>query len=365
MEKQRFQYYAIGHSYLKHGPFEGWQTTGAWGMAATAPEKDYFHRLQALLRENFDCSIEAVAENQADFERLCKPGVTRQEYESSAPYLHMKAQIEAFKPNVITVFVGANCIGKEQAEMELFYDVLYGMVAAAKPSCGVALAVHSATWSQTKAEASEKMAEKHGLIPVDVQEVHAKKREENPYYAFEQYPDYQGKVEFRTHPGDKGHEYIARSIFRALKENLPTGAEDGVPLEEAKQRNQGKAHTPGKWYFDQFSDTNDLEIGGFNLRVENSVLKLSAAVDTGLSVGAQGLDLPCKRLQIKAAVEGDAKELQIKVYGEQELTFTEEIKTADMVGYCYHIGQRVTGFQIAPDGLDCCISIDEIILEKK
>ena len=34
-----FRYYAIGHSYLKHGPFNGWQTDGFWGMAASAPEK--------------------------------------------------------------------------------------------------------------------------------------------------------------------------------------------------------------------------------------------------------------------------------------------------------------------------------------
>lgn len=34
-----FRYYAIGHSYLEHGPFVGWQTEGFWGMAASAPER--------------------------------------------------------------------------------------------------------------------------------------------------------------------------------------------------------------------------------------------------------------------------------------------------------------------------------------
>ena len=365
MEQLMLKYYAIGHSYLKHGPFVGWQTVGEWGMAATAPEKDYYHRLLALLQENFNCKIESVAENHAGFERLCKPGVTREQYWDSEPYRHIKAQLEAFKPNVITVFVGANCIGREPEEMRLFYDVLYGLLAACKTKHTVVLAVHSATWSAVKAAASAEMAQKYGFIPVDISEVHAKKREENPYYAFEQYPDYQGAVEFRTHPGDLGHAYIAKQIFEQLKPVLPTRAEEGAPLQTEKAQTKQSKHTAGKWYFDHLNETADLEIGGFNLRVENSMLKLSAAVDTGLSVGCKGLALPCKELRIKAAVEGDAQTLRITVYGEKEVCFAEALLDAAMHEYCYKIGQTVTGFSIAPDGLDCCINIDEIVFEEE
>ena len=48
-----FKYYAIGHSYLKHGPFKGWQTDGYWGMAASKPENDYFHKFQDCLKLKF------------------------------------------------------------------------------------------------------------------------------------------------------------------------------------------------------------------------------------------------------------------------------------------------------------------------
>ena len=71
---RHFKYYAIGHSYLKHGPFKGWQTDGYWGMAASAPENDYFHKFQDILKENFECKLTALAENHADYERLCREG---------------------------------------------------------------------------------------------------------------------------------------------------------------------------------------------------------------------------------------------------------------------------------------------------
>lgn len=101
-----FKYYAIGHSYLSHGPFEGWQTEGYWGMAASQPDKDYFHQLQTILKENFDCKIEAIAENQANYERKCVEGATADDYMASLEYQHMKEVIKKFKPNIITIFVG-------------------------------------------------------------------------------------------------------------------------------------------------------------------------------------------------------------------------------------------------------------------
>lgn len=356
MGKLNFKYYAIGHSYLKHGPFDGWQTEGYWGMAASAPEKDYFHRLQALLKEDFDCTVQAVAENHAELERLCKPGATREDYEHSPSYRRIREQLRAFRPNIITVFLDANCISKEREDLLGFYDALYGLIAAEKTKDAVVLC--PVCFSPVTAEA----VRKYGFIPVDVRKIHERKaeREQNPYYAFRQYPVYEGKIEFRTHPGDAGMELIARQIFAALKDCVPRRAEEGAPLEEAEQAQAKKPHTPGKWYFDDPADTRDLEIGGFNLRVENSLLKLSAAVDTGLSVGWHGDALPCKELRIKAAVEGDAHCLNITVYGTKELNFSVPLADAEMHAYSFAVDQDVTGFLVAPDGLDCCINIDEM-----
>lgn len=360
MGKLTFKYYAIGHSYLKHGPFEGWQTEGFWGMAASAPEKDYFHRLQALLKEHYDCSIEAVAENHAEFERLNKPGVTREEYENSPSYQHIREQLRAFQPNIITVFLDANCIAKDREAMLGFYDALYGLIAAEKPENAVVLCPVCFT------ESTKEAAEKYGFIPVDIMAIHARKkeRENNPYYAFRQYPVYEGKIEFRTHPGDEGHELIARQIFEQLKDRLPREASQGKALGQGKKAQLQGEHPPGLWDFNDESEALGLEIGGFNLRVENSILTLSAAVDTGLSVGWRGVALPCSTLRIKAAVQGDAQNLCVTVQGAEEKRFSAPLTDGKMHEYCFAVDQEISGFTIAPDGLDCCMSIDKVEVVK-
>ncbi len=356
MDKIKLKYYAIGHSYLKHGPFNGWQTEGFWGMAAGAPEKDYFHRLQTLLTEQFDCEIQAVAENHAELERLCKPNATRADYENSASFLHIREQLQAFKPNIITVFLDANCISKEREDLMGFYDALYGLINQEKQENTVVLCP-VCFCSLTK-----EAAEKHGFIPVDVRKIHEKNHDRlnNPYYAFDQYPDYNGEIEFRTHPGDVGHDFIARQIFAQLRDVLPREAAEGEPLGAAETVASGK-HTAGKWYFDSPSEVLDLEIGGFNLRVENSLLHLSAAVDTGLSVGCRKMSLFSRELCIKAAVEGTASQLKITVYGEKTMEFIEPLNDTKQHEYRYSINQQVSGFSIAPDGSDCHIFIDEIL----
>lgn len=357
MGKLKLKYYAIGHSYLKHGPFAGWQTNGFWGMAASAPEKDYFHRLQALLSESVDCEIEAVAENHAELEWCCKPDTTAADYTTAPSYLHIRDQLRAFKPNLITVFLDANCICKEPKELLAFYDALYGLIAAEKQPEAVVLCPICFT-PLTKAA-----AEKYGFIPVDVMKIHEKKaeREQNPFYAFKQYPVYHGTIEFRTHPGDEGHEFIAQEIFKQIKEILPRKASAGKPLPDAQSDAAGD-HALGKWSFDTVADVLDLEIGGFNLRVENSCLRLSAAVDTGLSVGCKNLSIFAKELIIRAAVHGESTRLNVAVYGEKTLKFSEPLKDTEMHEYRYPLNQTVSGFSIAPDGFDCHIYLDEIAL---
>ena len=168
-----FRYYAIGHSYLKHGPFVGWQTDGFWGMAASAPEKDYFHKFQDELKAAFDCKIEAIAENQAAFEGLCTEDATEEKYVSSPLYSHMRELIEGFKPNIITVYIGGgNTPAKDGASLTLFYDVLYGLIASCKRPETVVIcpALKPNIYGIAKP-----VADKYGFITVDMSFIHEKK----------------------------------------------------------------------------------------------------------------------------------------------------------------------------------------------
>lgn len=358
MEALKIHYYAIGHSYLLHGPFAGWQTSGAWGMAATTPAQDYFHLLQDKMVGS-GCTVEAVAENHSVYERICVPEATREDYESSPSYAHMRDQLRSFRPNVITVCIDGNCPARDERSMELFYTVLFDLIAAEKTPEAVVLCGYFLTWNAVKGAAAKAATERYGFLGVDLSEIHRVRGKENPYYAFEKYPDYKGEIEFRTHPGDLGHAYIAEQFFNVLKDHLPTVSAVGTPLKKDEAASK-KEHTVGQWHFESLDEAADFECGGFNLRVENSMLCLSAAVDTGLSVSCRKLDLYSKELYLKAAVEGEASLLKVTVYGTEQKEFVLPLRHG-MQEYRLPLNQQVHGISIAPDGLDCHIFIDDLI----
>ena len=218
IQQYPIRYYAIGHSYLLHGPFEGWQTRGYWGMAASVPESDYFHRVQKRLQEAIPCSIEAIAENYASYERLCTETATEETYRNAAEYAAMITQLQEFKPNLITIYIGGgNTVANDPVSLERFYRVLYGMVAEHKPADAVVVC----PFSNRRTVQFMPLAESFGYLPVDMTMMHEKGRTpENPYYAIGQYPEYEdavktGAIEFRTHPSDFGHDAIAKSIVEA------------------------------------------------------------------------------------------------------------------------------------------------------
>lgn len=215
IQQYSIRYYAIGHSYLLHPPFEGWQIKGNWGMAASAPEQDYFHRVQTRLQEQIPCSVDAIAENYAAYERLCTESATEETYSNSPEYKAIVKRLEDFKPNLITLYIGGgNTIANDPVSLERFYRVLYTMIATHKPADAVVVC----PFSNRKTVRFMSLAEGFGFLPFDLTVMHAKGRSpENPYYAIGQYPAYEdavktGAIEFRTHPGDFGHDEIARNI---------------------------------------------------------------------------------------------------------------------------------------------------------
>ena len=217
------RYFAIGHSYLRHGPFTGWQRKGTWGMAASEPDADYFHKVQQHLHEAMPCSVEAYAENFASYERLCTVDATAQTYKESPLYARMAEILRTMRPNLITVFVGGgNTVAKDPESLTLFYEVLYSMIKENMPENATVICPNT----NKRAYVWMDIAKKYGFIPLDLLFIHQSgKGRENPYYAYNQYPDYDeaaaaGAVEFRTHPGDHGHDTIGKLIVELAEPML-------------------------------------------------------------------------------------------------------------------------------------------------
>jgi hypothetical protein len=102
----------------------------------------------------------------------------------------------------------------------VFYDTLFELVKEnVDENTLVIIANHRTKLDVGKACMAA--AEKYGFPYSDLSFFIADNSHNNPYYAFKQYPDYTGTTEFRTHPGDLGHDALGKGIFETAKEYVP------------------------------------------------------------------------------------------------------------------------------------------------
>lgn len=364
-----FRYYAVGHSYLKHGPFDGWQTSGFWGMAASAPECDYFHKFQEGLKNTFDCKIEAAAENHAMYERLCTEDATEEKYTASNEYAHMKEVLEEFKPNLITLYIGGgNTPAKDDASLTLFFEVLYKLFYDCKRSDAIVLcSAHSADAYRLL----KPVAERYGFICVDTSFIHQTRGRDNPYYAFREYPAYdekaaKGAVEFRTHPNDKGHAAIADAILRATQNALAKLPAD-IFAEECAHKKYEDAQLPEKLKIKTAPEMN-VSYFGFNVRQMGEAVVFGSAPGTGASLFADGFRVPqgCKKFYTEMLIDGASEGgvLNIAFIGTLgEAAFALPI-VSQMHTYEIEVPSgcgEIHALRIAPSAKECVASVRQII----
>ena len=368
---QNLRYYAIGHSYLKHGPFNGWQTDGFWGMAASAPECDYFHKFQEGLRSALDCRIEAIAENHAPYERLCTTDATPEKYRSSGDYRHIQEVLEAFKPNVISVFIGGgNTPANDEKSLTQFFEVLYDLIATYKRNDAVVICI---TKNPYQHRMSKSVADKYGFISVDVSFIHEKKGRENPYYAFNKYPDYdervaQGAVEFRTHPGDEGHLAIANAMLTEAL-NAIAAIPEGDFIEEYVYE---KYAVPGNptWFEIKTVPKMKVFYFGFNLRQVDGAVVFGSAPGTGASLLAERFTSPtgARTIYTTMCIDGatPTDTLKFTIVGKDVETTVSipiipemhryEIAVPDGIG-------DITSLRITPSAMECVVSVMDLGFE--
>ena len=128
----------LGNSITLHGPLESIGWTGNWGMAASAPDKDYVHLLSARLAEVSNGKPHTMVRNVADFER---------QYASFDVQSKFMEEHD-FKADLIIIAIGENVPAlageKELAEYEAAVTrLLQSFQAKSKPT----IFVRSTFWS--------------------------------------------------------------------------------------------------------------------------------------------------------------------------------------------------------------------------
>ena len=104
----------IGNSITLHGPLAevGW--TNNWGMAASAPEKDYVHIVARELEKRLERPIDLKVVNYADFER----GFKTWDFAKTA-------ELAKFDPEVLVIALGENVPELATAEDRLAYRAAF------------------------------------------------------------------------------------------------------------------------------------------------------------------------------------------------------------------------------------------------
>lgn len=366
-----FRYYAVGHSYLLHGPFPGWQVDGFWGMAASEPSRDYFHRFQSLLQETFDCRVEAVAENHATYERRCAPGATKETYQSSPEYCHIKEVLQKFKPNLISLFIGdGNVVSKDEQSLTLFFETLYEMVADQKREDAVVLCP---IFRKMTFAVCAPIAERYGFLPIDCSFIHEKKGSENPYYAYCEYPEYdearaRGAIEFRTHPNDRGHEAIARAMLGTVCTPIGASIAEGELDEAYEYESYVLSERLPEFAIERKPENLKVRFYGFNLRQEDGCVVFGSAPGTGAAVAAEELVFPKNpiRFFIELEVRGVTSPTKLcAIVQGLEKSETVELLLTDEHMHRYEIDvstflEPIRTVRVSPELTDCVLAVKAI-----
>ena len=193
----------LGNSITLHGPAPqiGW--TGNWGMAASAPEKDYVHLVTADIAKATGTTPEIKVRNIADFERGHATFDVQQAFQAE----------REFQPDLIIIAIGENVPGLTTDEAKAHYATAFGkLLASFKDSGKPALFVRSSFWADSaKDDIMRAEAAKVNATFVDISTLNSDKA--NSASSERQF-DHAGVA---AHPGDRGMRAIADAIYKAIQ----------------------------------------------------------------------------------------------------------------------------------------------------
>jgi hypothetical protein len=187
----------LGNSITRHGPCKdiGWERD--WGMAASAPEKDYVHRLYAKLTEDGQDVYMRIRQASYWETHFCDVDIL-QKYEED----------RAFDADIVIFRLGDNAINAKEEDKQHFETALESFIEYIAPNAKKIIYM-TCFWSLPEVDQTiQRVAQKRDEICIDGWLAHD---DTNLALGLFEHAGVAG------HPGDKGMEVIAERIFSVLK----------------------------------------------------------------------------------------------------------------------------------------------------
>ena len=184
----------LGNSITRHGPSEaiGWHYD--WGMAASAPEKDYVHRLHTMLTESGK-DVYMMVRQAAHWERNFRDPACLEEYQNE----------KDFGADVVVFRLGEKVVSENFPYLK---DAIKEFLAFLTPSHASVLMTTCFWKNEERDRAITDAASEMGYPCVDIAHT------DDSMMALGKFAHHGVSI----HPGDEGMEMIAKKIFEAIGE---------------------------------------------------------------------------------------------------------------------------------------------------
>lgn len=202
-----YNYLAIGNSITLHPIVNYWWAED--GMAATSPEKDYFHIVSSNLNEIYRANVVAYAYNYAVWETQAHDRA--ETFELLDEYLSSKIDL-------VTVQLSENC-----SDLMTFSSDFKDLLEHIKDKCGddVQIIVIDDFWDADRGKIKKKVCDEIGISFVDLSDI----RGDENYMAgmgttvygsdgTKHVIEHEGVAQ---HPGDKGMNLIAERVLKLIE----------------------------------------------------------------------------------------------------------------------------------------------------
>ena len=212
-----------GASTTKHQPNASLGWYGDWGMAASAEENDYVHKLVSYLEKEFypsKVTYEVIAASTLDVDLTSCTDATK-DWTKHVQYIEIEDTIKELKPNIIVTAMTGNMGADTPVDVaynayKQFYDMMYSY----NPETLI-IAQHCGLSCK---ERNDKVIEK---LDKDYSDKVFYDYHVNPTMKLDPAnlaPEFE-HTGVAAHWGDKGHNLVATTCFNYLKPEIPANIE--------------------------------------------------------------------------------------------------------------------------------------------